>query len=240
MPLEFPNTPANGATNAQFVYDSAITAWRAQGSTNNVGTQIAALQTASPRTVANQAARDALFPSPVQGNSVWRNDLGAVETYYGLYNVSTNPGGRSVAEWYLEPKQRIIQMVSATYGNQVLNSSSTYADTGLSVGITPTQPGSKIIILVNQASVFKESSNGSSAVKLRLMRDATQLSEFSTIGLYTNSAAIQTQSISTSYVDSPTGPVTYKTQFANTQNVSYVGVQMSYANSSIIAMEITQ
>lgn len=46
MPLEFPNTPANGTTNAQFVYDSAITAWRNQGSTNNVGAQIAALQAA--------------------------------------------------------------------------------------------------------------------------------------------------------------------------------------------------
>lgn len=46
MPIEFPNTPASGTTNAQFVYDSAITAWRAQGSTNNVGTQIAALQAA--------------------------------------------------------------------------------------------------------------------------------------------------------------------------------------------------
>lgn len=51
--------------------------------------------------VADLAARNALFPSPVQGNRVWRNDLGLEETYYGLYNATTNPGGRAAAGWAL-------------------------------------------------------------------------------------------------------------------------------------------
>ena len=53
-----------------------------------------------PPVVATQAERDAKFMSPTQGLQVWRDDLGAVETYFGLYNASTNPGGRDTAGWY--------------------------------------------------------------------------------------------------------------------------------------------
>lgn len=100
MPLDFPASPTNGQAYEKFIYDSSITAWRAQGSTNNVGTQIAQLQTASPIAVASQAARDALYPTPVQGQSVFRTDLGVTETYHGLYNASTNPAGATPAGWY--------------------------------------------------------------------------------------------------------------------------------------------
>jgi len=58
-----------------------------------------------PPVVANAAERDAKFMSPYQGLQVWRDDLGAVETYYGLYNVSSNPGGRDTASWYMEDRQ---------------------------------------------------------------------------------------------------------------------------------------
>jgi hypothetical protein len=50
--------------------------------------------------VADATARDALFPSPVQGNSVYRLDKGWMERYYALYNSTTNPGGASTAGWY--------------------------------------------------------------------------------------------------------------------------------------------
>lgn len=80
-------------------------------------------------TVANQAARDALFPAPVQGNRVFRRDLGDEETYFQVYNATTNPGGASVAGWY--PRNRIFyagrtgtQTLSAGQWNQ-LNSALT-------------------------------------------------------------------------------------------------------------------
>jgi len=57
-----------------------------------------------PPVVANQNERDAKFMAPTQGLQVWRDDLGAVETYFGLYNASTNPGGRDTAGWYLEDR----------------------------------------------------------------------------------------------------------------------------------------
>lgn len=67
---------------------------------SSVSTVFTEYKTASPRTVANVAARNAMFPTPVQGNAVFRTDVGYEERYYGLYNASTNPGGVSVAGWY--------------------------------------------------------------------------------------------------------------------------------------------
>jgi hypothetical protein len=55
----------------------------------------------TPLTVASAVARDAIFQAPTQGQQVWRNDLGAVETYFGAYNAISNPGGRDSAGWYI-------------------------------------------------------------------------------------------------------------------------------------------
>lgn len=53
------------------------------------------METAAPRTVASAAARDALFPSPVPGNSVWRSDTLQQETYYAASGSPARPAG-----WY--------------------------------------------------------------------------------------------------------------------------------------------
>lgn len=60
--------------------------------------------------VANAAARNALFPAPVQGDTVFRRDLGITETYRATYSAS-NTGGASPAGWY--PERR---MFSANRG----------------------------------------------------------------------------------------------------------------------------
>lgn len=46
------------------------------------------------------AERNAIYPSPIQGNRVWRNDKGWEEAYFGLYNATSNPAGTSAAGWY--------------------------------------------------------------------------------------------------------------------------------------------
>lgn len=105
----------------------------------------------TPLTVANAVARDAIFQAPTQGQEVWRNDLGAVETYYGLYNISTNPGGRSSAGWYQEPIGRVLQVVYGFQDTQV-NTTAGYpgVTTGLTATITPKFANSRIIIVVSQ------------------------------------------------------------------------------------------
>ena len=53
--------------------------------------------------VAGTATRDALYPSPVLGNTVFRSDTGVAETYYSAYSTAV-PGGRDVAGWYSTTK----------------------------------------------------------------------------------------------------------------------------------------
>lgn len=64
--------------------------------------------------VANQTERDAQYPTPAQGMSVYRTDLGVTQRYYGLFNSSTNPGGRDVAGWYNEEKNRGLVPIQPT------------------------------------------------------------------------------------------------------------------------------
>jgi hypothetical protein len=56
------------------------------------------------RKASSATARDTLYPplTVVQGDSVFRTDLGYVERYYGTYNSTSNPGGATPAGWYPE------------------------------------------------------------------------------------------------------------------------------------------
>jgi hypothetical protein len=91
--------------------------------------------------VANQSERDAQYPTPGQGMRVYRTDLGVTQTYYGLFNASTNPGGRDVAGWY---------------------------NTEKSVGLVPIQPTSVVIATGSGAanSLGVVSFTGATAVSL--------------------------------------------------------------------------
>jgi len=83
-----PTAPLEGLFNLQAnSLDSALTS-----------ADTAIRQDTSPN-VASQAERDALFPAPVQGNRVYRVDLGLTEGYFETFNASSNPGGRPTPGW---------------------------------------------------------------------------------------------------------------------------------------------
>jgi hypothetical protein len=65
----------------------------------SIGDKLESIKADTAFAVANEAARTALYPSPTQGDAVWRNDLKIEQRYYGLYSA-TNPGGKSIAGWY--------------------------------------------------------------------------------------------------------------------------------------------
>jgi len=55
--------------------------------------------------VASASERDALYPTPVQGNTVFRSDLGIRQTYFAAWNATTNPGGQGLtAGWVDQPR----------------------------------------------------------------------------------------------------------------------------------------
>jgi hypothetical protein len=133
----------------------------------------------------------------------------------------------------------VLQVVNATYSTQVSSSSSTYADTGLTATITPSSTSSKILIIVDQADVYKATNDTS--CRIQLQRNGTLITQFSLYSSGTGTSATNVNgSVGTNYLDSPatTSAVTYKTRFASTGNNASVAVQFGNSTSTITLMEI--
>ena len=147
--------------------------------------------------------------------------------------------GPSIVSASAMPTGSVIQTVNATYNVQTGSSSSTYSDTGLTASITPTSSSSRILVLANQAGMYKTSGvNRIAGVQLvRGSSTALALMEAE----YGNSISDGIGgSLSICFLDSPatTSTVTYKTQFRSTQNNGTVYVQITNAVSTITLLEI--
>ena len=139
------------------------------------------------------------------------------------------------------PAGCVLQVVTGTYATLVSNSTSTFADTGLTATITPTRNTSKILILVSHPGCFKSGANVNNAVAMQLYRDATLVTNFGSYTGYNNSATNAYFNVGGSYYDSPatTSATAYKTRFANVNgNAANVGVQQDSVPSTIVLMEI--
>ena len=134
---------------------------------------------------------------------------------------------------------KVLQVVEGTTTTQVTNSTSTYADTGLSATITPSAATSKILVMVSQNGCQKSAGNDQSMIVLRLLRGATQIGN-EAVAFYSNSLLIMNGGLSYLKLDDPntTSATTYKTQFKNFANAAEVRVQASTGQSTIILMEI--
>jgi len=133
---------------------------------------------------------------------------------------------------------RVLQVVQGATVTQVLNTTSTRADTGLTATITPQANTNKILVLVNQVGCLKNTGNTQNAIELFLMRGATDVQRVAQIGLYTDSNLQNRGSFSNAYLDSPatTSATTYKTQFSNFSNSAEVGVQVGNVGQSTITL----
>jgi len=134
---------------------------------------------------------------------------------------------------------KVLQVVGATYATSTSNSTTTEADTGLTVSITPTASTSKVLVLVNQSSIYKTAGNVNNEIELKLYRGATSLAL--SRGLFTGTLLdLNIGSISYGYLDSPatTSSTTYKTTFKNTNASATVYVQKDNSTSTIVVMEI--
>lgn len=134
---------------------------------------------------------------------------------------------------------KVLQVVQGTYATQVNNSTTTFADTGLTATITPSATTSKILVMVSHAQVNKTNGNAGSACSIKLLRGATDIYSAFAVG-YTNTTLSQNQNVAFSYLDSPssTSALTYKTQFANITAAAEAGVQTNNTTSTILLLEI--
>ena len=136
---------------------------------------------------------------------------------------------------------KVLQVVNATYSTQVINSTTTYADTGLTATITPTLATSTILVIVNQNGCMKNAYSANNGLAVQLLRGATSISVLSLNAAFTNTVSINyLSSTSTNYLDSPatTAATTYKVQFKNASATADVRVQENGATSTITLMEI--
>jgi hypothetical protein len=135
---------------------------------------------------------------------------------------------------------KVLQVVQVTTSTQVINATTTYADTGLTASITPSSASSKVLVMVSQMGLLRSAGGSTIALKLKLLRGATDIAQLAYYGLYTATTLQQSGSMTYAYLDSPatTSSTTYKTRFANDDNVASVRVQQDNELSTIILMEI--
>ena len=135
---------------------------------------------------------------------------------------------------------KLLQVVQASYSGQIESTTTTYADTGLTVttGALATT-GSRVKIDLN-CFVSKRASNAASGVKLQLLRGSTVISEITASACYTGTTIDNWENVGFSYVDSPatTSATTYKVQYANVTAASGVFFSVSNTPCYIIAQEI--
>ena len=140
---------------------------------------------------------------------------------------------------------KVGQVVQASTSTAVNVASTSVADTGLTVNITPTATTSKVLVQVNQ-NILTDIDTDLGNAKIQLRRDSTSVITFGA-----NVARIEAGSVSAvkfgnlttfSYLDSPstTSQITYKTQGAisSTSNNGTARFQNSSVPSIITVMEI--
>lgn len=122
------------------------------------------------------------------------------------------------------PTGSVLQVVQTSYSTFTSSSSSSYADTGLSASITPSSSSNKILVFASMIGVGKY--NGNTRVGLMLVRNSTNIENFSTETAQTpwnTTTQLDVGTTSAIVLDSPatTSSTTYKVQLASTGNVSF-------------------
>jgi len=158
--------------------------------------------------------------------------------------ASQSTGNVLTAAWVndLRGAFRILQVVMASSATATTNTTSTFADTTLTLSITPQSSSSKILVMISQNGCFKSAANSENRMNIRLMRDATNIAKVTgDLFLYTGSAIANGAAASISVLDSPatTSAITYKTQFMNPNGTASCIVQEGSSNSTIVLMEVS-
>ena len=134
---------------------------------------------------------------------------------------------------------KVLQVVYGSTSTAASNSTSTFADTGLTATITPSATTSKILVIADHNGCEKASANSNTRLGMRLLRGSTNILNVGDYFLWNGTAIeIVGESVSFSYLDSPatTSATTYKTQFNNGQNVSGVQVQLLNTHTSTLTL----
>ena len=150
---------------------------------------------------------------------------------------------RGDSSWAAAGGGKVLQVVHATHGTSVTNTSSTLADTGLTAAITPAATSSKILVYGGMNGCRKD---GSTGLGLALCQDKGSgfscfQNTFEGLGGYdAGSGTVMFGGISFGALQSPdtTSEVTYKVQLKSTLNTGTAYTNGSNAISWMILVEI--
>ena len=156
--------------------------------------------------------------------------------------LTTTNGGTGATSF---TSGKVGQVIQATTSSAVNVASTSVADTGLTVNITPTASTSKVLVQVNQNILTDIDTNLGNA-KIQLRRDSTSVITFgANIARIEagNQSAVKFGNLTTfSFLDSPstTSQITYKTRGAisSTSNNGTARFQNSSVFSVITVMEV--
>ncbi len=229
-------------TNSLWYYTGS--AWAASGATGDIegvtaGTGISGGGTSGTVTITNSMATEITAKGDLivgTGNAAFDNLPVGTNGHILTADSTVSPTG---LKWAAPAGGgKVLQVVSATHTGQASSSSTTFADTGLTVNITPSSATSKVLVMATSI-VGKTNGNANSAVHTRIVRNSTGVSE-NQLYNYTNTALELTTTFSQVYLDSPntTSSTTYKIQFKNAAAVAEVYFGWNSTNSQIIVMEI--
>jgi len=141
------------------------------------------------------------------------------------------------------PTGSILQVVQGSNTTQLITTSTSYVDTGLSASITPSSTSSKILVIVSHPTCEKRNDDAYNSINFRLLREATVISSDPIaygIGQTAPTVMSLMFSVSFNYLDSPstTSAITYKTQIHNSSGTGQIKVQRSDAPSTITLIEV--
>jgi hypothetical protein len=182
----------------------------------------------------------ALNPSTTLGDIEYRSSTANTNTRLGIGTtgqILTVTGG--VPVWASPAGGKILQVLQQTYSTATSNGTETYADTGITLDITPSSASSKVLIFVTVAGMYR-SANDCSA-RFQLMRGASSIHEFEKNIMNSGGVANQTGTTVTNYLDSPatTSATTYKVQFRrNPAGGGTININLDSSISTITLMEV--
>jgi hypothetical protein len=153
--------------------------------------------------------------------------------------VLTSAGADAVPTMATLSAGKVLQVVNAIQATEVVLTSSTYTDTGLTASITPSATSSKILVICSNDSTKYGADDW---VNFRCYRDATEIGG-TIIGrrIGDTDDSGKSQSVySFTILDSPssTSALTYKTQFNTNSGSASCRINHGSGSSTICLMEI--
>jgi hypothetical protein len=140
------------------------------------------------------------------------------------------------------PAGSVLQVVSQNYTTNFESTTTSFADTGITVSITPTSATSKILVLITLGGVYKDGSDTLTGLQARLVRNSTTIQQFGNRVGFNSSTAPNYVGLSFNFLDSPatTSSTIYKIQAANKASASKVAININGPDdaSSITLLEI--